>query len=312
MKILVISRLKSTGSISVITHRQMLSVQKLGHELSYFGVEKGGLFGYFQAMNKLRSLLQKEKYDVVHAHYSLCGIIASLAGSNSLVVSLMGSDVKKSVFNGLVINLFIKFKWSKLLVKSEEMFNQISPSITSDKSIEIIPNGVDFEVFKPIEKSVARKNLGWDANKKIVLFGSDPARTEKRFHLAKKAVDNLRNQPFELELIALKDVLSEEVPFYLCGCDILLLTSEREGSPNIIKEAMASNCPIVTTNVGDVVKVIGNTEGCIVVPNDSHQSISTALLEIFNSRIERTDGRNNIDWLEQETIASKLVRFYEK
>ena len=312
MKILVVSRLKSTGSISVITHRQMHSVQQLGHEVSYFEVAKGGIFGYFQALFKLRQVLRNEKYTIVHAHYSLCGVIASLAGSKVLVVSLMGSDIKKSIFNRLIIKLFMQNKWSKLIVKSQEMCIQITPYLSKKSTVEVIPNGVDFELFKPMDKNVAREYLDWDVTKKIILFASDPNRLEKRYQLAEKAVEMLKNQRINLELIALKDIEPERVPYYLSGCDVLLLTSEREGSPNIIKEAMACNCPIVSTNVGDVETVIGKTEGCIVVSSSKPEIISAALKELLSSGVHRTDGRTRIEWLAHNKIAEKLIDFYEK
>ena len=312
MKILVVSRLKSNNVISIITQRQMNSIEKLGHDVSYFMVETGGLFGYFNSLVKLRKLFQKEVYDVVHAHYSLCGIIASLAGAKSLVVSLMGSDTKNSIFNKLVINYFTRKRWTKVIVKSDEMLAQLKVKKSKEKDIIVLPNGVDFEIFQPIDKFSARKELGWNQDKKIILFGADPSRTEKRFDLAKHAINSLINYKILVELKVLNNVLPEQVPLYLNGCDVVLLTSNREGSPNIIKEAMACNLPVVTTNVGDVEKTIGNTLGCIIVSDHNSESISLALSKILSLNIGRTKGRENIEWLSDSKIAEKLIEFYAK
>ena len=312
MKILVVSRLKPNNKISIITHRQMYSIQKLGHNLIYFSVDKGGLFGYLSALIKLRKILRKNNFDVVHAHYSLCGIISTLAGAEHLVVSLMGSDVKNSNINKFIIKYFIEKKWAKVIVKSEEMLSAIKAYSKVKKEIIVLPNGVDFELFKPLKKQNVRKQIGWDPNAKVILFGSDPARTEKRYDNAEKVVKNLRVQEYKIELKILKDVAPENVPLYINGADVVLLTSDREGSPNIIKEAMACNIPIVTTKVGDVEMVIGNTPSCIITEENNLELITSALWNILSSNIEKTEGRERIKWLSNELIAKKLVDFYEK
>ncbi|MFM7682640.1 MAG: glycosyltransferase family 4 protein [Bacteroidota bacterium] len=312
MKILVVSRLKSTNKISIITKRQMSSLERLGHELSYFSIDKGGILGYLKALFKLRKKLKNRDFDVVHAHYSLCGIISSLAGARNLVVSLMGSDVKKSVFNDFFVRYFVKNKWPKVVVKSDEMLASFQSHQTNSNETLVLPNGVDFNLFQPIDQKEAREKLGWNLDSKIVLFGSDPSRSEKRFDLAEKALNNLIDSKSQIELKCLYNIEPEDVPYYINGSDVVLLTSDREGSPNIIKEAMACNVPIVTTSVGDVKKVIGSTLGCEVVSVNQAEIIANALSEILSSTLIRTNGRENIQHLSDEHIAKSLIEFYEK
>lgn len=290
----------------------MSSVEALGHEISYFSVAKGGMVGYLVSIFQLRNVLKESHYEVVHAHYSLCGVIASLAGAKNLVVSLMGSDTKKSVFNKLIIGFFARKKWNKIVVKSDHMLNSIGSSNLNKSEILVLPNGVDFNLFRPLVKKDSRKELGWNLDSKIVLFGADPNRYEKRFDIAERAVKILQEKNLNIELHYLRDVEPEKVPFYINGSDVIVLTSDREGSPNIIKEAMACNVPIVTTYVGDVEKVIRNTAGCIIVSENRSELISSALSKILTTNVQSTDGRENIQWLSNELIAEKLVGFYEK
>ncbi len=288
----------------------MNSLERIGHDLSYFSIDKGGLIGYAKALIQLRKKLKCNNFEVVHAHYSLCGIISSLAGAKNLVVSLMGSDLKKSVFNDNIVRYFVEKKWPKVIVKSDEMLNYFNSQCTHYNEILVLPNGVDFNLFHPIDQIEAREKLGWDLNSKIILFGSDPSRSEKRFDLAEKALNNLVYSKSKIELKYLYNIEPEDVPYYINGSDVVLLTSDREGSPNIIKEAMACNVPIVTTSVGDVKKVIGNTRGCKVLSVNQAEIIANALSEILNSNLTGTNGRENIQHLSDEHIAKRLIEFY--
>ena len=312
MKILVVSRLKSNNQVSIITQRQMESLQDLGHELVYFTVDKGGLVGYFKAYKKLRKLIKNDDFDVIHAHYSLCGMISDIAGAKHLVVSLMGSDIKKNIFNRIITNYFIRKKWLKIIVKSDHMLTQINRVRKVQNKIIVLPNGVDFNLFKPIDKNEARIQLGWKVEGKIVLFGSNPSRPEKRYEKAEKAINEISSSKIPIELKSLNNVQPKDIPLFLNASDLVLLTSDREGSPNIIKEAMACNVPIVSTNVGDVEKVIGSTSGCIVVQENKVDLISRALFDVLSSKIKQTNGRDGIQWLSNKVIAKKLIDFYEK
>ena len=94
------------------------------------------------------------------------------------------------------------------------------------------------------------------------------------------------------------------------ACDTLLLTSLYEGSPCIIKEAMACNCPIVATDVGDVREIIGRTVGCYVTFFDSEDI--TAKLRMALSFGKRTLGREAVRHFDVRRIAQKIAQIYEE
>ena len=290
----------------------MSSLECFGHELSYFSIDRGGFIGYLNALIQLRKKLKSIDFEVVHAHYSLCGIISSLAGAKNLVVSLMGSDVKKSIFNDYVVRYFIKNKWPKIVVKSDEMLTSLNTQKNIKNEIVILPNGVNFQLFQPLEQKASREKIGWNLDSRIILFGSDPSRPEKRFDLAENAVKSLLVKNHLVELKYLHNVEPAKVPYYISGSDIVLLTSDREGSPNIIKEAMACNVPIVSTQVGDVKNIVGNTTGCKVILDNQVETIASALSDILCLTSKRTNGREKIQHLSDELIAKRLIKFYEK
>ena len=133
-------------------------------------------------------------------------------------------------------------------------------------------------------------------------------RIEKNFKLASNAFDILDRKDVELNIV--KNVNFSLIPYYMYAADVLILTSTREGSPNVIKEAMACNCPIVSTDVGDVREVIGNTEGCFLTtfnPEDVTEKLKKAL-----AFAKRTQGREHIKHLDSNVIAKKIMKVYEK
>ena len=291
--------------ISPFIKSQAESLTKLGHTIDYYPVKGKGLWGYLSNITKLSKFIKKGDYDIVHSHYSFCGIVSALATKKPVVCSLMGSDVKESGLWRFIIKYFIMHKWGKTIVKSVDMKTELGID-----TVEVIPNGVDLELFKPLDKNDCRKELGWDIGKKIILFAADPKRPEKNFSLAKKATETLNIQDVELKVVY--PVPHKDIPIYLNATDLLLSTSLWEGSPNIVKEAMACNCPIVSTNVGDVKWLLDGVEGCFITTNDP-KDVADKINKALNIK-GKTRGRDKLIslGLDSEHIAKKIIKVYEE
>ena len=171
----------------------------------------------------------------------------------------------------------------------------------------IIPNGVNFHRFFPIAKSEAQKRLYFKPGKKHILFATDPDRPEKNYALADKAIRLINS--YDIEVHFLRNIANNEVGLHYCASDIVLLTSTREGSPNVIKEAMACNRPIVCTNVGDVAAIIGSTENCFVCSFNENE-IAGKIEYILSNNIKETNGRKHIYYLTDDKIAAKIIQVY--
>jgi len=304
MKVLFVSSGNSEFGISPIIKNQGESLRKNGIDLDYFTIKGKGIKGYLKNIAILKKYLKTHHYDIIHAHYSFSAMVASLAGAAPLIVSFMGSDVQANIFWKLMIRLFSNVSWCKTIVKSSRMKNDIGIS-----NVVVIPNGVDLGRFKVIEKDVAKRKIGYN-NKRHIIFVSDPDRYEKNYQLAKSSFDLLKHDNIELDTIY--NIINDLMPYYYCGADLLLLTSLWEGSPNVIKEAMACNLPIVSTDVGDVKEIIGDTEGCFICsydPKDVAEKIKMALE--FG---KRTNGRERIKKLDldSDSIAKKIIIVYEE
>ena len=303
MKILFVCSGNSAFGISPITKNQGDSINKSDVVVSYFPIIGKGVLNYIKNIFLLKQHLSINKYDIVHAHYSDSAFVASLAGAKPLIVSLMGSDLQGNYFSKLYIKIFYKLSWKNIIVKSARMYN-----ILGITNAFVIPNGVDIGVFNSIDKRACQKKLGWGYDKKHILFAANSTRPEKNYKLAKKAFSMLNKD--NIELHSLIDVSPKQMPLWMNSADVVLLVSLNEGSPNVIKEAMACNRPIVSTDVGDVKEVIANTKGCYLTsydPRDIADKINTVL-----EYGKRTSGRENIKHLESSVIAKKIINIYLK
>ncbi len=302
MKILFVC--SGNKGISPIVKSQADSLKNKEVELEVFPIIGQGLRGYLKNIPKLKKQILIFKPDIIQSHYSFCGIIASLATKKiPIVASLMGSDTYQSKLMKLTIRYFANYRWSKTIVKSEDMKIRLGLN-----NAIILPNGVDIELFRPLDKKECRNKLEWEWDKKYILFASNPARPEKNFVLAKQTIENLNNDKIELKVVY--DVDHKLMPIYLNAADVFLLTSKWEGSPNIVKEAMACNIPIVATEVGDIKYLFGNIEGYYYTDPDPNKLVEYINF-VLNNDIKPTGRQRIIDLnLDYDSFAEKLISIY--
>lgn len=293
--------------VDYITQRQAQSLEEKGITVIFYNIIGAGIKGYFKNIVPLHRLIKTEKPELIHAHYSLSGIVATLTfTSKPIIVSLMGSDVlstNKIIF--LFTKFLSKFFWNQTIVKSVEMHKVLAVQ----KAI-VMPNGVDLNTFKPETIEATRQKLNWSTSHFHILFASDPNRPEKNFILAKSAIEIVKRTIPNIEVHFLKGLNTSQMVDHYNAADLLLLTSLHEGSPNVIKEAMACNCPLISTNVGDVDEVIKDTEQSYLVKFKA-EDVAEKIIQILNNS-KRSNGRIKIQKLSSEKIAERLIELYSK
>jgi len=286
-----------------------------------FGVDYAVLFingresrwNYLRAYLQLWQQLRDNRYDLIHAQMGLAGLVARFQVTAPLVISFLGFDVTGKYKGSEHIPLFGRFYQissfilarlaSAVIVMSTEMRQHLR-----FHSAYIIPNGVDMDLFRPMEQAAARRTLGLDPQKKFVLFPYNPQRAEKRFDLVESAVARARQAIPELEILRVSGVPQSRMPLYMNAADVLILASQAEGSPNTVKEAMATNLPVITVDVGDTAELIGQTEGCHLVSRDCGE-MAAKIVEVCRKGM-RTRGRERIVRLSMENVARQIVQVY--
>lgn len=311
--IFVASGNKAVGKVSSFVQSQYDSLQSAGLDMILFPVVGHGAIAHLRAVKQLRALIRKEQPDVVHAHYSVCGHVAAMARvllqrKPKLVVSILGSFPTHSR-KWRLVRFCIRHIWDKTIVKSQRTARQLG------EEVSIIPNGVNLDMFCPQDHLDARACVGFETDKRYVIWCSHPDRLEKNYALAQTAVEILKKKQDHVELLPIYNKTPQEVVRYMNAADCLLLTSVQEGSPNVIKEAMACNCPIVSTDVGDVRERLTDLDGGYILPEKDMQS-PDALANLIGEAIcygKRTEGYNRIinDELTIQQIAKRIMTCYE-
>lgn len=315
MKVLFVSSGNKKSGISPIVKAQGESLRKENVKINYYLIEGKGFIGYLKNLLPLKREIKCGKYDIIHSHYGDSTILAAIANFNKVkfIISFMGDDLYgslnknykytlKSKFFTKINKILAKYVADGVIVKSHKMNKKLFSSTNSS----IIPNGVNMNQFNCIK---ANKNN----NCKIILFISNVNRPEKNYKLLKEAIKYVDDKNIHVKNV--HNVSKEELKLEYNNSKVLVLTSIHEGSPNVIKEAMACNCPIVSTDIGDVKWVFGDTKGCYLTsfdPLDIANKIKRAL--IFSDKKGRTDGRNRIFdlGLDSVTIAKKIIVYYEQ
>lgn len=286
-------------------YEQIESIKNLnvGVEYDTYFVEGSGISGYLKNYKAMLEKIESYKPDLIHAHYGLSGLLATLQRKVPVITTFHGSDINVPAIRPFSV-VASKLSTDNIFVHKDQ------PSkIFYNKEIHLIPCGVDVNIFKVTDKFIAREKLSLDPEKKYILFTGTFTNKVKNYPLAKETIYLLKG---DVELIELRGYSREEVALLMSAVDVLIMTSFTEGSPLVIREAMSCNCPIVSVDVGDVKEVITNTEGCYVSSEYSAKELAIYIDKILEEN-KRTEGREKmLKEYALEKIAKEVFEVYKK
>jgi len=305
MKILVVCSGNAPGFDFKIhqafIYDQIEAVCRLDSTISYdcFFVKGKGIGGYYNNLALLKEKIKEYSPSLIHAHGGHVGLLCCLQRKVPVVVTYHGSDINLTASR--LVSTAASVLCSKNIFVSRKLVKKMP---FKSKSWEVIPCGVDPDVFFPLAKPLAKKELEVQENDNYILFSSSSENKVKNYTLAKNAMNGIGVE----HLKEIRNRSRAEVNLLLNGAELLLLTSFSEGSPQIIKEAMACNCPIVATDVGDIRELIGDTEGCYIASFDQNDVAEKIKLALAFGK--RTNGREKIGHLDNRIIVGKIAEVY--
>jgi teichuronic acid biosynthesis glycosyltransferase TuaC len=256
---------------------------------------------------------RRNRYDLVHAQFGQAALIP-WPKRLPLVITFHGCDIlgELSPNGGRALQ-------GKLLVWLERtaarfadaviiVSNEMRKNLPASVPLNVLPTGVDLGSLPSLTREEARRQLGLPLDERLALFVGSPHDPRKRYALAHQAVEVL-NQRLPTRLILMWDRPHREILTMMHACDVLVVTSRQEGSPTIVKEALACNLPVVSVIVGDVVERLESVEGCEIVPDDEPETIAAAI-ERSLRRGGRIRGREAVAQLDEKVLAGKLIGIY--
>ena len=307
LKVLVVTNMyphPAKPFLGVFVRQQVESLRAKGIGVDVLFVNgPASKLNYLRGAVSLRRLLRHSRYDLIHAHYIYSAAIARLQ---------VGIPIITTFHSGEFYSGWLEYQLSKFIARHVAANIVVSAPLKDflpRSRATVIPCGVDLKWFHPMSHEESRRTLGLAPNKKLVLFAA-AKRPEKRFDLVEQAFQILSRNRADVDLVVLSGQPPERVPLYMNACDVLVLASDKEGSPQVVKEAMACNLPIVSTPVGDVPEVIAGVEGCYLcsqLPEDIAEKLEMAL-----ASGGRTDGYQHVAHLALEKVADRLLAVYKE
>lgn len=330
MRILIVSRYKSfyaNHQLPFVTEQGEAIAQELrkldngystldngASAVEYFLV-KGN---YVTAVRELKKKIREFRPDIVHAHFGLSAITAELQALVPVVTTF---------HNGETLNKKVNFLSSLFSLRAKHVIYVAQHirdlSYFKAKNYSIIPCGVPMEEMVITPKEEARQRLGWDPEKKYILFGGAFDNLRKNFALLRDAIERLKNDTSNIECVEMKNLTRSECVLRMNACDLFALPSHSEGSPQALKEAMACNCPCIATDIADVRELFGDEPGHWILRNprktherwDGDENSLSEMVQLLNDALQfegRTKGRERILelGLSNEQVAQKIVNIY--
>jgi len=276
-----------------------------------------GARSYAHALLAVPHTARREPYDLIHIHYGHTALASLCLRQRPLVISFCGGDLlgvphKSGITTKSRVEVAVFRQVARTatmtITKSEEMQRALPRSVQARNVV--LPNGVDLDVFSPRPRDQARAELGWPLDDKVILFVGNPDESRKNVALARDVAELVARQIHTARLHVAWGVRPDEVPCLMNASDCLLFTSRSEGSPNVIKEAMACALPVVATPVGDIPERLRDVGNCYV-REASCQALADAVMLAFDHG-RAPDARAAVEGLGISAVANRLTAVYDK
>ena len=307
--------------LGTFVEQQVKGLLSVGVEAKvlFFDRKQEGPFIYYRMAQRIQEATARFDPHLIHVMYGgvMADKITARPGSKPVVVTFHGSDLLGENLSGILRRLVshygVRCSWSAArkaqgIVVVARHLERALPGDVDRRKVRVIPCGIDLERFKPMDQGDCRRKLGWTRDGFHLLFPLNTGDPRKRPWLAQAAVRALKEHGVNAELHMLSVVPYAEVPLWINASDVLILTSLHEGSPMVVKEALACAVPVVSVDVGDVAERISGVEGCHLAAAEP-RDLAQKLLAVWN-RKARINAGPALPALSIRNIAERLKTFY--
>jgi glycosyltransferase involved in cell wall biosynthesis len=275
----------------------------IDHRVLFINGKKNKL-NYLLGIPRLFIVMQSQRFDLIHVHYGLTGLVLLLFPFLTIpvVLTLHGSDINAPDWITKFVVTKILPRCRRVIVVNSQMVSLVQ---TLNSSIEVIPCGVDVNLFRPTHISYHQTfRIG---------FPSDPSRPEKNYPLFESMIKLLVGNGLKIETVVFDKLARLQVVNKLNYIDVLVLTSFNEGSPQIVKEALACNTPVISVPVGDVRELLDGVDKCRISDNFEPESLAALVLGILQHGSRKSEGGRQkllALGLDEQSIARRLLDCY--
>ncbi len=255
------------------------------------------------------------KYKLVHSHGGEAALVARFFLAAPVLASYWGTDLLGVGDGPFAVRL--RFALRARLLRAHALLM----TATTTKSAEmesvlpkrararnwVIADGVDRTRFTPGDRGRARCALGWSGDEPVAISVGRPV-ASKRLWLAESAVNRAANEVPGLSWRALSEVPPEQMPDHYNAADVLVHTSASEGSPNVVKEALACDLPVIATSAGDIPELLRGVEPSAVC-RASVEALASEIVRCLQAG-RRSNGRECTAHLALDRIAERTLACY--
>lgn len=305
MKVLIVHSGNAVAGNSekyTFVREQGESLRALGIEVAYFAVVGKGAKGYLSNYRRLQMAIKEFNPDLIHAHFGLCGALCVMQSKVPVVITCHNGETL-SWYGNIITSLAIQ-RAAHTICVAQHIYDKL---YLKPKNYTIKPCGI--EMTEVVDKDIAKQEMGLPNDKYNILFGGSFSNLRKNVALANAALHILNRD--DINLIEMKGFTREQVTLLYNACDILLLPTKSEGSPQVLKEAMAYNCPVVATDVADIAYLLDGISNSYVTTFDP-ADVADKIQRVIESG-ERTNGRERVMQLGliNEQVAMVIKSIYE-
>lgn len=266
-------------------------------------LNKSKIFDYLNPVPLLKTI-RSIRPDVIHCHYGLTllpmAICALISSHVRVLITFHGSDLSGSRLVNFISNLCCWLCGADKIVVSSSLISKLWR--VNKNNVTVLPCALRANSCS-LDDSSSLKDI-------VLLFPADPERKVKNFSGFLYVIRELQKLDFCVKVIFLTNIRKQNVLEVIKKCNALVLVSHSEGSPQIVKEALAAQRPVFALDVGDVKQLIQNVDGCYVAGDIATliQNLKSAILSV--EILDKKQVDNALEDFESRTIAENLERIY--